>query len=76
MLNRLLNPLGSLNQDFTFFATENYDVFYSGANGTPHINGSFLTIEGIWQADPRFGGMNITGVELAFSVGPNRRPIT
>jgi hypothetical protein len=66
LLNRLADPLGAGNNDFTFVANEYYDVFYSDADGTPDADGAFLTIEGVWRSDGGPGGMNINEVELAF----------
>ena len=46
-LTTRLSTLTAANRDFGFFAgDENYDVFYSDANGAFNANGSFLTIEG------------------------------
>jgi hypothetical protein len=61
---RLANPLSDSNRDFSFFTTENYDVFYSDANGVFNLDGAFLTIEGVLTASS--GGMNINEVELTF----------
>ena len=53
--------------DFSFFPGENYDAFYSDANGAFNIDGAFLTIEGIWRNyGIPFGGMNINEVQLDF----------
>ena len=37
--------LNNSSRDFSYAAGENYDVFYSDANGTPNLSGAFLTIE-------------------------------
>lgn len=66
LLNRLSDPLGAGNNDFTFVANEYYDVFYSDADGTPNPDGAYLTIEGVWRSDGGPGGMNINEVELTF----------
>lgn len=70
LLNRLANPLSDGNNDFFNFPTEDYDVFYSRGDGTPDADGSFITIEAIWQGGAATGSMNITGVLLNFSAGP------
>ncbi len=67
----LSDPLGSGNRDFigtTFGADENYDVFYSDADGAANILGSFISI----TADYDFSadsGLNIAGVRLNFADG-------
>ena len=63
-----ISVLTDSNRDFSFFSLENYDVFYSDADGTLNLDGAYLTVEGVWQADPPFGGGsgNIAEVELAF----------
>lgn len=66
LTTRLPDPLSDINRDFSFATTENYDVFYSNADGTFNIDGAFLTIEGVWTAQPQFGGMNINEVDLTF----------
>ncbi len=70
---RLPDPLTDANSDFTFVANEDYDVFYSNADGTFNIDGSYLTIEGVWRpGSPREGGMNINEVQLVFGGGVTR----
>jgi PEP-CTERM motif len=66
LTTRLANPLSDSNRDFSSFSTENYDVFYSDADGTFNIDGAFLTIEGVWTQQPQFGSMNINEVRLNF----------
>jgi hypothetical protein len=61
---RLADPLSDANRDFSFFSGENYDVFYSNADGTPNPLGAFLTIEAVWPGPS--GSMNINEVELQF----------
>lgn len=67
----LADPLGAGNRDFigtTFGADENYDVYYSDADGAFNANGSFLSI----TADYAFAGdagLNINGVLLRFMGG-------
>lgn len=65
-------PLSAVNRDFigtTFGADENYDVFYSNADGTFNLNGSFITV----TADYDFSGdsgLNLAGVRLNFVSDP------
>jgi hypothetical protein len=61
---QLANPLSATNTDFTFFAEEYYDAFYSDADGTPNADGAYLTIEGVWRSNGGPGGMNINEVAL------------
>lgn len=63
---RLPDPLSSTNNDFTFFAQEYYDVFFSNADGTPNPDGAFVTVEGVWRSAGGSGGMNINEVALVF----------
>jgi hypothetical protein len=67
-LTQRISVLTDAERDFSFFSLENYDVFYSNADGTLNADGAFLTIEGVWQAGAPFGGGsgNIAEVELAF----------
>jgi hypothetical protein len=70
LTTRLADPLSAVNNDFSFFADEYYDVFYSDANGAFNINGAYVTIEGVWRNHGiGLGGMNINEVQLNF-VGP------
>lgn len=67
LMTRRADPLGDGNADFTFYEGEYYDVFYSDANGSPDVDGSYLTVEGVWRYDGwHLGGMNIAEVELRF----------
>jgi len=63
---RRADPLTAMNRDFSFFSEEYYDAFYSDADGTPNIDGAYLTIEGVWRSAGGPGGMNINEVELVF----------
>jgi hypothetical protein len=69
LTTRLADPLTAANRDFTFFAEEYYDVFYSDADGTPNPDGAYITIEGVWRSNGGPGGMNINEVELVFVNG-------
>lgn len=56
------------NRDFGFFAgDENYDVFFSDANGALNANGSYLTIEG--NCGVPYNCFNINGVALVKTGG-------
>lgn len=50
-----------------FFGTgdERYDIFYSDQDGTPNLDGSWVTIDALFPPDA--GGHNITDVQLEFS---------
>ena len=63
---RLANPLTATNRDFSYFAEEYYDVFYSDSDGTLNVDGAYLTIEGVWRSAGGPGGMNINEVELIY----------
>lgn len=67
-LSTRIPVLTDSERDFSFHSLENYDVFYSDADGTLNADGGYLTVEGVWQAAPPFGGGsgNIAEVELAF----------
>ena len=67
LTTRAADPLNNLNADFVGAPTENYDVFYSDANGALNINGDFITIEGIYGAGG--SGFNIGEVQLNFNNG-------
>ncbi|HBY59027.1 MAG TPA: hypothetical protein DEH78_04350 [Solibacterales bacterium] len=65
---RRAGPLTSTNFDFSFFAGEYYDVFYSDAAGAPDANGSYVTVEGVWPAPGQnSGGFNIAEIRLNFA---------
>ena len=60
--------LTGANRDFGFFAgDENYDVFFSDANGALNANGSYLTIEG--NCNVPYNCFNINGVALVKTGG-------
>jgi hypothetical protein len=68
---RLTNQIAALtaaNRDFGFYpGDENYDVFFSDANGTLNANGSYLTIEG--NCGVAYNCFNISGVALVKTGG-------
>lgn len=74
LTTRLSDPLGFGNYDFTGVQSppyiEAYDVFYSDADGSFNVDGSFVTIEAVWnRQSPAGGGLNIAEVELNFTDG-------
>jgi hypothetical protein len=69
-LTQRITTLGAATNDFGGAATEFYDVFYSGADGTFDLNGEYLSIEGVFlQAAPAGGGLNLAEIALNFSGG-------
>ncbi|HRI67783.1 MAG TPA: hypothetical protein PK156_26280 [Polyangium sp.] len=67
LTNRLADPLGDGNADITGASTEYYDVFYSNENGEFNIDGSYLTISGVFgQALPSGGGLNLAEIGLNY----------
>lgn len=56
--------LDNSSRDFSHFAGENYDVYFSDSDGTPNVSGEFLTIEATWTGSQNDGSMNVTGAEL------------
>lgn len=67
LTTRAADPLNNINADFVGAPTENYDVFFSDANGALNIDGSFITIEGVYGAGG--SGFNIGEVQLNFNNG-------
>jgi hypothetical protein len=59
-----LDFLSEFNADFRGSGgiSEDYDVFYSDANGTPNVDGAYLTIEVLYAGTD--GGGNINEVRL------------
>jgi PEP-CTERM motif len=48
-------------------SNENYDVFYSNADGTFNLHGDCVTIEAVYpRAAPSGGGLNIAEVQFNF----------
>jgi hypothetical protein len=56
--------LNDSSRDFSHYAGENYDVYFSDSDGTPNLSGEFLTIEATWTGSQNDGSMNVTGAEL------------
>lgn len=64
---RLSDPLGDANADIKGASTEYYDVYYSNADGEFDIDGSYLTISGVFgQALPSGGGLNLAEIGINF----------
>lgn len=64
---RLPDPLGT-DFDIAGAETEYYDVYYSNADGEPDIDGSYLTISGVFEMEaPWGGGLNLAEIALNYS---------
>lgn len=64
-LTNQISTLGPLNDFEGVSGAEVYDVFYSNWNGTPNLNGEFVTIEAVWNVGaPSGGGLNIARVDF------------
>jgi len=65
---RLDDPLSTNNQDITGTSVEFYDVYYSDEGGVFDIDGSYLTISGVFPAAlPNGGGLNLAEIGLNFT---------
>jgi hypothetical protein len=68
LTTRLDDPLDAANQDITGTSVEFYDVYYSDEVGAFDIDGSYLTISGVFPvALPAGGGLNLAEIGLNFS---------
>lgn len=64
---RLADPLGDSNADIKGASTEYYDVYYSNEDGEFNLDGSYLTISGMFgQALPAGGGLNLAEIGLNY----------
>ena len=70
---RLGNPLGSQNNDFTGLANEYYDVYYSNADGSFNANGDFISVEARFPNQGGGGGLNMGSIILNFANGSTLR---
>lgn len=71
-----VGTLGFFNNDFSPLGSENYDVFYSDANGNFNVNGNYVTVEAVWPNPlPAGGGLNLAAVDLVFGTGTLRADI-
>lgn len=68
LTTRLTGPLTMTNRDFGTSAGENYDIFFSDADGTFNALGEYISIEARWigSGGPG-GGLNIDAVSLVFN---------
>lgn len=64
---RLDDPLATGNMDVSGASSEFYDVYYSNEDGSFNLDGSYLTISGVFlQALPAGGGLNLAEIGLNF----------
>lgn len=71
MANRV-GVLGPSSNDFASLPFENYDVFYSDADGTFNPNGDFISVEcdfPVVTPQPGGGGLNLGAVDLLDAQG-------
>ena len=61
-----LGVLSPISRDFDGVGGENYDVFYSDANGAFNLNGNYVTIDAVYPNASGGGGLNIAAVDLMF----------
>ncbi|EDM78426.1 hypothetical protein PPSIR1_06241 [Plesiocystis pacifica SIR-1] len=67
LTTKLDDPLGGANFDIMGVSTEFYDVYYSDVDGEFMLDGSYLTISGVFgQAMPAGGGLNLAEIGLNF----------
>jgi hypothetical protein len=59
-----VGTLSAGTNDFSGLANENYDVFYSDANGAFNANGNYVTVEAIYPNANGGGGLNLAAVDL------------
>jgi len=65
---KLADPLSDTNKDILGATSEWYDVYYSNQDGSFNLDGSYLTISGVFQlALPAGGGLNLAEIGLHFS---------
>lgn len=68
LTQRLSDPLTANHYDILGAESEYYDVYYSNADGSFNVDGSYLTISGIFlHALPVGGGLNLAEIALTFS---------
>ncbi len=67
--------LGPNNNDFSQLSTENYDVFYSDANGNFNLNGNYVTVEAVYPNPSGGGGLNLGAVDLVIGSGTLRADV-
>jgi hypothetical protein len=65
---KLADPLSDTNRDIVGATSEWYDVYYSGEDGSFDVDGSYLTISGVFlQTLPAGGGLNLAEIGLHFT---------
>jgi hypothetical protein len=67
--------LGPANNDFSGVPIENYDVFYSNANGAFNPLGDYVTVEAVYPVSNAGGGLNLAAVDLVGTFGVKRADI-
>lgn len=73
LTNRLTDPLGIFNNDISTAAFEYYDIYYSNADGSVNANGSFVTVDALYDTTtPTNGGLNVAEIQLTFGNGSTR----
>ena len=65
-LTAQLGVLSPTSRDFDGVGSENYDVYYSDANGLFNVNGNFITVDAVYPNPQAGGGHNIAAVDLMF----------
>jgi hypothetical protein len=75
MTVKLGPALGPNNDDFNQLPVENYDVFYSDANGNFNLNGNYVTVEAVYPNPAGGGGLNLAAVDLVFGSGTLRADV-
>jgi hypothetical protein len=68
-LSARLATLDASSNDFASSVGEFYDFFVSDSDGTPNLQGEFLTIEAAFDTAPSNGG-NINRIDLNFANRP------
>lgn len=64
---RLPDPLTLESHDIPGATTEYYDVYYSDVDGNFELDGSYLTISGVYEHPlPAGGGLNLAEISLNF----------
>jgi len=67
LTTRLDDPLGESGFDIAGASTEYYDVYYSDEQGGFELDGSYLTISGVFEiALPAGGGLNLAEIALNY----------
>ncbi len=74
---RRADLLNASNCDFSRTTQEYFDIFFSGADGSPDPEGAYLTVEALFSASGVPGaGMNIAEVQLHFTGGKTESGLT